>query len=478
MAAAIQATDKGEERIVVINVGGKRFETYEHTLNKYPNTLLGSQERRQSYYDPIKKEFFFERHRSSFTAILYYYQSGGILEKPLNVPEHIFLEEIEFFQLTDVMQMQNEEEEKEIEQLKEEEGKIELPHNKVMKLIWVTFEDPNSSYFAKGLAIFALFVILLSIAVFCVETLPSLDDSMPTTSISPNGSTITHPAKNFNTNIFFILNAVCTAWFTFEYVLRFLVSPNKIEFLKSTLNILDLLSILPFYITVILARTGDFGVLRVMRVIRVARVFKLTRHSRGLYILGKTLHASMNELLMLFLFLLMGVILFASAAYYAEFQENPKMFRSIPHGFWWAVVTMTTVGYGDLYPITFAGKIVGTMCALSGVLAIALPVPVIVSNFEYYYKEEMLRKEREAAKKKKLEDAEAIENSVSFKSLNQLMPKSPFLERKEDNRVCVETKKLMKALLANACISIKSKNGRWAIIVCFKSLVSNCLIAQ
>ena len=139
--------------------------------------------------------------------------------------------------------------------------------------------------------------------------------------------------------------------------IRLIASPNKIRFLKGVLNILDLLSILPFYVTLTVPEesAGSIDILRVMRVIRVCRIFKLTRHSKGLHVLGKTLYASVNELIMLMLFLVIGVVLFASAAYYAEEDTNPQ-FSSIPAAFWWAVVTMTTVGYGDVSPKTTPGK--------------------------------------------------------------------------------------------------------------------------
>ena len=101
-----------------------------------------------------------------------------------------------------------------------------------------------------------------------------------------------------------------------------------------------------------------------------------------------TLKASLRELALLIFFLFIGVILFSSAVYYAEADLERSYFKSIPDAFWWAVVTMTTVGYGDMRPIGVWGKIVGSLCAIAGVLTIALPVPVIVSNFNYFYHRE------------------------------------------------------------------------------------------
>ena len=134
---------------------------------------------------------------------------------------------------------------------------------------------------------------------------------------------------------------------------------------------------------------ASLAMLRVIRLVRVFRIFKLSRHSKGLQILGMTLKASLRELGLLMFFLLIGVILFSSAIYYAEAGSERSYFKSIPDAFWWAVVTMTTVGYGDMVPHDFWGKIVGSLCAIAGVLTLSLPVPVIVSNFNYFYHREM-----------------------------------------------------------------------------------------
>ncbi|CAH1967626.1 unnamed protein product, partial [Acanthoscelides obtectus] len=90
------------------------------------------------------------------------------------------------------------------------------------------------------------------------------------------------------------------------------------------------------------------------------------------------------------------VVLFSSAVYFAEAGSENSFFKSIPDAFWWAVVTMTTVGYGDMTPVGVWGKIVGSLCAIAGVLTIALPVPVIVSNFNYFYHRETDQEEMQS----------------------------------------------------------------------------------
>uniref|UniRef100_A0A3Q2X9F7 Potassium voltage-gated channel subfamily A member 3 n=1 Tax=Hippocampus comes TaxID=109280 RepID=A0A3Q2X9F7_HIPCM len=200
------------------------------------------------------------------------------------------------------------------------------------------------------------------------------------------------------TDPFFVIETLCIIWFSFELLVRFLSCPSKTSFSRNIMNVIDVVAIIPYFITLgtELAETESNGgqqamslaILRVIRLVRVFRIFKLSRHSKGLQILGQTLKASMRELGLLIFFLFIGVILFSSAVYFAEADDPTSSFSSIPDAFWWAVVTMTTVGYGDMHPVTIGGKIVGSLCAIAGVLTIALPVPVIVSNFNYFYHRE------------------------------------------------------------------------------------------
>jgi potassium voltage-gated channel Shaw-related subfamily C protein len=192
-------------------------------------------------------------------------------------------------------------------------------------------------------------------------------------------------------DVFFYIECVCNAWFTLEFLTRITASPNRCDFIKSSVNLIDMVATLSFYVDLALQRFAahleNADILEFLSIIRIMRLFKLTRHSSGLKILIQTFRASAKELTLLVFFLVLGIVIFASLVYYAErTQYNPKNdFKSIPLGLWWALVTMTTVGYGDMVPKTYIGMFVGALCALAGVLTIALPVPVIVSNFAMYY---------------------------------------------------------------------------------------------
>lgn len=368
-------TGKGSK--IVINISGLRFQTFSTTLEKFPETLLGSPAKRQPYFDCELEEYFFDRNRSAFEAILGYYQNDGAIYRPENVPVKIIAGEIKFFELGSAAMNQL----FEMPGNSGEEEETVLPRNKWQCKVFKLFEQPDSSKYARILAFWSITVILVSIVAFCLESLPQFRHDAGKT--DENGS-------NKKDQPWVSIEVVCIVWFSFEYLVRLLSSPQKVKFVKSFLNMIDLIAILPYYITLPMENSSgsSFAILRVIRLVRVFRIFKLSRHSKGLQILGQTLKASMRELGMLIFFMIIVVVLFSSAIFYAEGDEPGSDFNSIPAAFWWSVVTMTTVGYGDMCPKTPLGKLVGSVCALSGVLTIALPVPVIVSNFTYFYQSE------------------------------------------------------------------------------------------
>ena len=139
-------------------------------------------------------------------------------------------------------------------------------------------------------------------------------------------------------------------------------------------------------------------VIFVLRIIRIFRIFHLVKHYKALQILVHAIRASVQELLMLSIFLLIAMLVFSTLIFYAErrcdFDSHQElndtthcggMFETIPVGFWWSIITMTTVGYGDVYPVSKMGRVVGAICAVCGVMLVALTIPVMSNNFALFY---------------------------------------------------------------------------------------------
>ena len=199
---------------LVINICGARYEVLESTIQRYPNTLLADREKRLEYWDEERDEYFFDRNRLCFESVLTYYQSGGFLLRPPNVPDILFIRELEFYELGEDV----------IKTVKGEnlipQPVRALPKNKLQSQIWSLFEYPDTSNSARVIALFSCTIVLLSIVMFCIETLPVFREE--------DGSGKTRTKDH---DVFFTIEAVCIAWFTIEYVVRFLSSPNKCRFL-------------------------------------------------------------------------------------------------------------------------------------------------------------------------------------------------------------------------------------------------------
>ena len=267
----------------------------------------------------------------------------------------------------------------------------------------------------------SLVVVLLSITVFVIETLPYF------------GSVYVHatdPSKNITSadlwkemeiftdvtpnDVLLLIDNGCNVFFLLEFIIKLLASPDKRKFFKSPLIIIELVCIVPYYIGVMIVVFHPdpitvFTFIRILfatRVLRIFRIFVLMKHFLALKILMFTIRASTKELFLLLVVLLIGVVIFACVEYYMEiFSNEPSDFEHIPLAFWWALITMTTIGYGDIHPRSGLGYTAGAFCAISGVLVIALSVPVIVNNFTVYYTHAQSR-EKLKIRRKKFEQTE------------------------------------------------------------------------
>ena len=191
--------------------------------------------------------------------------------------------------------------------------------------------------------------------------------------------------NNYNT-IFVYFEFFSIVIFTAEYVLRLWTAPYKFNLPKNTfrpylryffsfLGIIDLCAILPFYFPLI--TDADLRILRVLRTFRLLRILKLSRYNNSFKLIVKVLRRQKEKLFITLFFIVIMILLASSIMYFVETAVQPDKFPNIPATLWWAVGALTTVGYGDVYPITILGKILGSVIAVMGIGLIALPSGII-----------------------------------------------------------------------------------------------------
>lgn len=395
----LESHDYVSDRLT-INISGAIYQTRQRTLARYPESLLGDPLKRQQYYCPKMNAYFFNRHRRAFESILFYYQSGGRLVLPKDIPVRLFFEEVEFFGLGDEALCLVS---KGLYAGKQEQTAQKLmPTQPLQRKIWETFEFPDSSSFAKAFSGFCIIMIVLSIILSCLTTSIYLQEkhcAMTCPAVSNLNVTTKHTGSTQMCcdsykpiKAVILLDLICHCWFLFEYLCRLASSPSKKQFILSFLNFIDFIVAAPFFITyfINIERTNSFSagfrLMRILRLLRMVRIIKLSRYSRGLKALGSTLRASFRELKMMMMFLLIVVVISSCTVYLVEVKNPEALIKTIPDGFWWSVTTITTVGYGDFYPVSEGGKFIGCLCAVLGALAFSLPVIVFAANFRTCYK--------------------------------------------------------------------------------------------
>jgi voltage-gated potassium channel len=197
--------------------------------------------------------------------------------------------------------------------------------------------------------------------------------------------------------LFSIFECVSVIIFTIEYLARAWSCVEKpqyakpvsgrLRFLIAPLAVIDLLAVLPFYLPFV---GIDLRFLRILRMMRMFRIAKLGRYSQSLQILQRVAAGKKEQLVCTLFMLVLLVVVAASMLYYAEHGAQPKDFSSIPAAMWWAICTLTTVGYGDIFPVTGLGKVMASIIAVLGIGVFALPAGILGAGFV----EEMGRKDQ------------------------------------------------------------------------------------
>ncbi|ESO97828.1 hypothetical protein LOTGIDRAFT_103410 [Lottia gigantea] len=405
--------------LVQINVGGKVFLTTKSTLSKIPNTKLSDLKETSSHYRTEFKDFYFDRDPEAFSCILNLYRTSE-LHLTYKVCGNAIRTELEYWGI-DVNIVRSccwkklfevDEDETILKTLKKGISTCDVMYGdhssskrQILKnRIWILLDKPNSSTAAKIWNWIYLLLVIISAGIFCLETIAF---RVPKSQIDGTNSTEVFNVSNPKIREFIstelhpalmIIEIICLIVFTLELALRSLCCPAGTAFLKSFLNIVDILTVLVGWTAVIVDMffffTGEletlllanvsFG-LRCCYILRLFRFFRLKEKYIGLKVMWLAILQSKDELMLLVISSLILSTILGSTTYYCEL-ENP-VFSSIPQAIWWAIITMTTVGYGDIYPISPIGKCVGTVCSLCGLLIISMPIAIIAANFNQYHRQ-------------------------------------------------------------------------------------------
>ncbi|XP_041811890.1 potassium voltage-gated channel subfamily G member 2 [Chelmon rostratus] len=441
----------------IINVGGIKYRIPWSTLEEFPLTRLGKLRSCSNEaeimdvcddYDGSRNEYFFDRSPLAFRTIVTFLAAGK-LRLLREMCALSFQEELLYWGVEEnnldwccLRKLRlRQEEYREQQRLEEEDTELTSPQScedsqqppeagaqeethtgGCMRRLRDMVENPHSGLPGKIFACLSVLFVAITAVTLCVSTMPDLREEEERGECSQRCYNI------------FVLETVCVAWFSLEFLLRFIQTQSKCMFLRTPLNVIDVVAILPYYITLIVDSLSVGGkpagsgnnylekvglVLRVLRALRIFYVMRLARHSLGLQTLGLTVRRCTREFGLLLLFLCVAMALFSPLVFLAESEMGAKQeFTSIPGSYWWAVISMTTVGYGDMVPRSIPGQVVALSSILSGILLMAFPVTSIFHTFSRSYLELKEEQSRALRQKPDSQDSTKSQNSEDSQEMD------------------------------------------------------------
>ncbi|XP_066224167.1 potassium voltage-gated channel subfamily V member 2 [Saccopteryx leptura] len=405
--------------VLKVNVGGQSYCLDYSGLASYPKTRLGrlatatSRSRQLGLcddYEAQTDEYFFDRDPAVFQLVYNFYASGVLLVRDELCPR-CFLEELGYWgvrlkytprccricfeerrdELSEQLKIQRELRAQAQAEEAEELFRDVRFYGPQRQRLWNLMEKPFSSVAAKVIGVASSLFVLISIVALALNTVEEMQQQVEQGSPRP---LLEH------------VEMLCIAFFTLEYLLRLASTPDLRRFARSALNLVDLVAILPLYLQLLLEcfmdedqwhskgssrehdleTVGKVGqVLRIMRLMRIFRILKLARHSTGLRAFGFTLCQCYQQVGCLLLFITMGIFTFSASVYSVEHDMPGTNFTSIPHAWWWAAVSISTVGYGDMYPETHLGRLFAFLCIAFGIILNGMPISILYNKFSDYY---------------------------------------------------------------------------------------------
>lgn len=331
------------ERRIRINVGGRKFQTWESTLRRYPNTLLGCNEK-DNYFDGNTREYFFDRDSGFFRHILNFYRNGRLhfSAEQCDLP---YEEELSFYRIDPeyIAPCCRAEYESLVRGHDDDDQRESILYPLPPPLfmgksfrakLHVIMRYPEVSFIGK----FVFYLVASAIVVSVITTV---------------AETVSCGARKCGEefpNAFKIADTICVMIFLIEFCISLYAAESRLKHLRSLNTVVDALAILPYFTNIAVealsnSNNAEVQALVILRVFRIFRVFKLMRISERLQNLAKSLRASAPDLLFLCFTIFLGVLTFSSIIFYMEQMDGNPQFTSIPAAMWFGAQTMTTLGY-------------------------------------------------------------------------------------------------------------------------------------